>query len=1031
MKKQARRVSIWLLTLVMTAGMLFPSSAAFAAEETDAAEGTDVAKAFQMQSALELYAAGKISCTSDTLTIEESKEGKGLLVTGKPEDLSGAYFTIDEDFDFGEAKVSKVRVDAVAQLKTDMSLDFYLDSGKTPFSSITLKKQKGSNSWDWTGDAAQDVQEQNIQGAHSISLQVKTDSTAKKVSVLLRGFEFMMDDKLPAVYIDIDESIQSIAAMNGDDEHNTECYGNMTLTVPAGYQSEYSDKAFAETTSTTYEMDYIRGRGNSTWMADKRPYKIKLAKKADLLGMGKNKHWVLLANRYDNSLLRNKITYWMGEKLGMPFTPQCEFVDVFMNGEYLGCYYLCEQIRVGESRVEINDLEDDSTPGDGTTATQEPEITGGYLLGISPYPDDWKNYPEQMFSTSRGKRFSIESPEFDNHTPEAQQAQYNYIKDYVQKTEDAIYGEGFKDEDGVSWEEYLDKESTFQYYWMQEVSMNGDAFASTSTYMYKPRGGKLCFGPIWDFDYVAWGDLMYDDPPQIDGFSQAGNFWFQRMLKNEDFAAELQAAYEPVSAVLEEAWTSQIDKYADKIRVADFYEREKWGPYLEYYEEDEPPQASFQDEIDLLKKWMQMRDEWVKANLSELKTGVFTIKFKDGGKIIATETADIGERLENIPAPKPRTGKVFAGWYVNNYGSIEPVDLRYPISEDMTVFAKWIDASKEVKTRGVYFMADNMAIDADLDYLQQEPEVFPAQIVPFNATQQDLKWTCSDQSILKLDAKTGLYMPQKAGTVTVTATTANGKKATCTVTIRDFNDETTTYNYELKKEKIVAYSGDYGKIQFDSSDDPVPIAASFIYEDSKVLEMGECGVFKALKPGKVKFTCERGFGGDEPLACTVTVKYKEKKGTIVTSGGLKYVITKPWTKKAKYGSLKVKGFAKAAKKKLTIPASIKINGHTYRVTAIAASAFKGKKALRSVTFGKNIRTIGAKAFYSCKNLKTITFTGTKIKAIGKNAFRGIAKKTQFTIPKAGLKSYKKVLKKRIGITGKMTVRVKKISYSKM
>ena len=88
--------------------------------------------------------------------------------------------------------------------------------------------------------------------------------------------------------------------------------------------------------------------------------------------MGKNKHWVLLANYYDNSLLRNKITYWLGSQLNMPFTPKSEPVDVVMNGDYYGSYFLCEHVRVGETRVNIDDLEANE---DAMHETKEPFIT--------------------------------------------------------------------------------------------------------------------------------------------------------------------------------------------------------------------------------------------------------------------------------------------------------------------------------------------------------------------------------------------------------------------------------------------------------------------------------------------------------------------------------------------------------------------------------------------------------------------------------------------------------------------------------
>ena len=994
---------------------------AFSREDVDleeAAEEASVPEAFQMQSILDLYREGKIKCSNENLKLSENKEGKGLMITGTPEDLNSAYFEIDKEFAFGEAGVSHTRIDALAKTKTNVTAEFYYAGSKSPFVSIPLNRQRGSKTWNWSGDTAVNVSEQGIQGTHEIWLYFKTDSTAKEVSVLLRSFEFMMDDKLPAVYVDIDENIQPIAAMNSDEQHNTECYGTMTVRTPAGFQGEYMDAPVEEASDKTYAMEYIRGRGNSTWTADKKPYKIKLEDKVNFFKMGKSKHWVLLANRFDNSLLRNKITYWMGEQLGMPFTPQSEMVDVFMNGEYLGVYYLCEQVRVEGSRVDIDDLEEDDPASEGIEATEEPTITGGYLLGLSPYEEDWDAHPEQMFGTTRSNRFEIESPEFDKHTPEAEQAQYNYIKDYVQKTEDAIYGKNFCDAEGNSWETYLDKESAIKYYWFQEVSKNGDAYASPSTYMYKERDtvgedgtttrGKLFFGPLWDFDYVAWGNLDYDDPPINDDFSQDTSFWFYRLMTNESFAEELKAGYADMSKVLKDS-LAQLDKYADQIRVADFYEREKWGSYVEYYEDDEakPVEVSFQGEVDLLKNWIKTRDEWISDNLDELKVPFYTITYEVDGKVVGTETVEENGYVQDIPDPGTKKGKVFAGWYVNYDGIEYRADFRWPVYENMTVYPKWVNESKAVPVKEIHFLAESTALGTMFGYFVPEPEAFPVQIVPFNATQQDLTWESSDPSVLKINEKTGLCVPLKRGTVTVTARSANGKTATCSVVVRDMDDES-DYELNLKKETITVCTGDYGKIELDSSVNPATIGLTGFNYEGDVVDIGDCGVFQALKPGKAKVVIEGDPYSDGNLVCTIIVKDKEKKGAVVSKNGLKYGITKVWSKKAKAGEVTCKGFAGVTKKKVTIPASIKINGHVYKVTAVAP-----------------------KAFYNCKKLKSVTFTGKTMTSIGKNAFKGIAAKAVFTVPSAGKKVYKKLLNKSAGITKSMKIRAKKITYNKI
>ena len=112
-------------------------------------------------------------------------------------------------------------------------------------------------------------------------------------------------------------------------------------------------------------LDYIRGRGNSTWKAAKKPYKIKLEYKADVFGLGENTHWVLLANAFDTTTFKNRFVGWLGDKLNFEFTPRGVPVDVVIigkrNGEeisrdYLGNYLFAEHLRIGENRLEIPEL---------------------------------------------------------------------------------------------------------------------------------------------------------------------------------------------------------------------------------------------------------------------------------------------------------------------------------------------------------------------------------------------------------------------------------------------------------------------------------------------------------------------------------------------------------------------------------------------------------------------------------------------------------------------------------------------------
>lgn len=154
----------------------------------------------------------------------------------------------------------------------------------------------------------------------------------------------------------------------------------------------------------TGDIEKIHGRGNVSWTdTDKKSYQIKLTEKQDFFGMGEDKHWLLIANAFDSTLLRNTLTFDIAKELNLSFTPDAEYVDVYANGEYLGNYLMVEKIEIGKNRVNIRNLEKQmetmnpdkpleeyeffmeqqgrlfSTKG-YRIENQPKDITGGYLL---------------------------------------------------------------------------------------------------------------------------------------------------------------------------------------------------------------------------------------------------------------------------------------------------------------------------------------------------------------------------------------------------------------------------------------------------------------------------------------------------------------------------------------------------------------------------------------------------------------------------------------------------------------------------
>lgn len=262
---------------------------------------------------------------------------------------------------------------------------------------------------------------------------------------------------LPVIYIDT-ENHQTVDSKDIYINATAKIYGNDSMINMMLYEGSIQ----------------IRGRGNSTWMVAKKPYKIKLETKTDLFGKGKNKHWVLLANYYDQSLMRNMLALEFAKKMGFT-APEFESVDLVMNGIYVGNYLLCNQVEISKDLVDIFDWEeatgdiakkivasDETLTGaedelkevleknlnwitSGTFTYDDisyeiedyyklPDISGGYLLELDDTYDE-----VSKFKTSSGQPIMFKSPEYAY----TNQEMFGYVSSYVQAFEDAVKSKDF------------------------------------------------------------------------------------------------------------------------------------------------------------------------------------------------------------------------------------------------------------------------------------------------------------------------------------------------------------------------------------------------------------------------------------------------------------------------------------------------------------------------------------------------------------------------------------------------------------
>lgn len=839
----------------------------------------------------------KFTVSNPKVSMVVYEKGKGVLIKGSSANIAESVFTFQDEIDFGTQEATHIVADGLAAKKKKVTLQFYLDSEENPFVSLKLNCQKRKDYWNYVKNVCSDIKDRKITGKHKVSFKVVTEELGD-VTLLMRNI-FFMQSTIPVVSFDIDESEGSVAEMNGDASHNSECYGKVSIIVPDGYKSEYSDEKFE---SGTYDLDYLRGRGNSTWYSTKKPYKFKLAKSTDFFGMGKNKHWILLANYYDASMLRNKLTFWLGEEMGMKYTPQCVFVDLVLNNQYLGSYYLCEQIRVGSSRVNIDDLEADETSKNATSGNV---ITGGYLLGMSPYTQN--DEQGQIFSTEKGNRFVIESPSFDDYFNEAQ---YNYISEYMQKTENAIYGEGFKDKEGISYSDYMDVDAAIDYLWVQEISKNGDAYYSSSTYLYKERNGKLFWGPLWDFDYVAWGDTS----TETTGFGNMST-WFYRLMQDKEFANKVIARWPAFKEKLLYACKDggQIDQYAKELNdsqkanynVNELY-GEIWsmdimgdiiinGVIIDEGMDTDTTQSvqsrTFESEVSRFKQWIADRVTWIDENINLLEPVEHKVTYMSDGKVYKEDTYIRNSRSGIVlPEPPVKKGYKFKGWYikttVNGKKQENYISDGANIIEDTVLYAKWIDEKKVVKATKISFAQQEI-----YQYVNDIISFPTVYTIPFDAEVPGVVYKSSDEDVVKIyeesvvgrdleDIKIVGLATLKKGDATITATTEDGLEASCIIHVIDYKDDIIYQgeaDFSLNKKEVTLKRGAYSRIVPKYNFEKTPyIDYTYVSSDESVVEVNEAGYIYAKKAGTayIGVTSNR-VGGIK--FCKVTVKDKKAK----------------------------------------------------------------------------------------------------------------------------------------------------------
>lgn len=342
----------------------------------------------------------------------------------------------------------------------------------------------------------------------------------------------------------------------------------------------------------------IETRGSSSQVLDKKPYRIDTLEDDNiendnvaLLGMAKENDWLLNSFAFDDSMMRDVISYHMAREMGQ-YAVNLQYCELIVNGDYRGLYALSEKIKIDGDRVDIEKLTSDQN--------SFPEVTGGYIIqtdrSTSVDPEAWYN---------NGASYIHEKPNYNDITS----SQSSYIESIFRDLDNSAGNSNIIS----GYPAIIDVPSFIDYMIMAEIASNADSYA-LSTYYHKDRGGKLRAGPIWDYnltfgnDLLFWGfDRSFTDVWQYN-YSNTGAYFWGNLFNDSTFKCYLAKRFSEVTdtggALNYDYISSVIDANVALISEAVVRENERWDAI-----------EDFTSEISNMKSWLQQRITWMKSNL--------------------------------------------------------------------------------------------------------------------------------------------------------------------------------------------------------------------------------------------------------------------------------------------------------------------------------------------------------------------------------------------------------------------------------
>ena len=449
---------------------------------------------------------------------------------------------------------------------------------------------------------------------------------------------FLRSGNVPSMYIDVRSgNMDYIHAEKGNKEPGT------IRIYSAGGTLEHAGA-----------LESINGRGNATWENNpKKPYSLKLSTEADLLGLGTAQKWILMANGFDASNLRNKAVYDFADTIGLAYSPDCTWVDLYLNGEYAGLYLLSERNEIHPQRIDI-------------------APTGSTLVSIDMQQRmERQGYPHIVVDGDTALRLHSGKKVTDEMT-----AFWKSVDNAIQASD------GIDPVTGKSWLDFIDLDSWVRKYLIEEVFGNVEASA-VSHYFYidgDDETGKIYAGPVWDYDYAlgstrTWQtgtvQALFCARPYV--WNETDTPWFYALWQKETFREQVIAVYETefrpqMLSLLE----SGIEEYAARIAQASRLNRVRWAM------DDATEEAAS------IKAYLTARLTFLDSLWLDGDTYYTVTANKTDGSVVSCFALKPGECVPHLPSGSGDTDVV--GWY--DYDTGEPFDITEPVYENKRIYLK-------------------------------------------------------------------------------------------------------------------------------------------------------------------------------------------------------------------------------------------------------------------------------------------------------------------------------------------------------